>query len=81
LYIFRIHITAWKSWAGNLKLLKEWTKFWQDYISIFWSTKDHYYWHRGKKKRAFFALAIKLSKKWLKCRILGPSYEKNIIWD
>jgi hypothetical protein len=23
LYIFRIHITAWKSWAGNLKLLKE----------------------------------------------------------
>jgi hypothetical protein len=31
--------------------------FWQDYISIFLKTKDHYYWYRGKEKKAFFALA------------------------
>jgi hypothetical protein len=37
--------------------LCKWTMFWQDYISIFLRTKDHYYWYRGEKKKAFFALA------------------------
>jgi hypothetical protein len=61
--------------------LKQWTMFWQDYISIFLTTNDHYYWYRGEKKKGFFALAQKCLKKMLKCRLIVPSYEKNIIWD
>jgi hypothetical protein len=59
----------------------QWTMLWQDYISIFLTTNDHYYWYRGKKKKGFFALAQKCLKKILKCRLIVPRYGKNIIWD
>jgi hypothetical protein len=38
------------------KNYEQWTMFWQEYISIFLRTKDHYYW--------FFALAQKPLKKY-----------------
>jgi hypothetical protein len=58
-----------------------WTMFWQDYISIFSRTNDHYYWYKGEKKKGFFALAQKCLKKILNCTLIVPSYEKNTILD
>jgi hypothetical protein len=35
--------------------------------------------HRGEKKNGFFGLAQKPSKKFLKFRLIGPSFEKKLI--
>jgi hypothetical protein len=61
---------------------RQWTMFWQYYISIFLATNDHCTIDIGaKRKKGFFALAQKCLKKILNCRLIVPSYEKNTIWD
>jgi hypothetical protein len=49
--------------------------FWQDYISILLKTRDHYILLLlGRKEKGVFYTFQKL----LKCKLIWPSYEKNI---